>query len=55
MRDPAWHVRAAAVRALGRGGRNAEALAALQRAEREDPDERVRRAAGDVRKTLTSK
>jgi HEAT repeat protein len=55
LRDPAWHVRSAAVRALGRNERTPEILAALQRVEREDPDERVRRAAGETRKTSTSK
>ena len=50
LKDTAWHVRAAAVRALGRVKRTPEVQAALQRVEREDPDERVRRAAGEVRK-----
>ena len=53
--DSAWHVRAAAVRGLGRGGRSPEVLAALLKAEMEDPDERVRRAAAEVRRARSSK
>jgi HEAT repeat protein len=53
--DSAWHVRAAAVRGLGRVGVTPETLAALKKTELEDPDERVRRAAAEVRRALSSK
>lgn len=55
LADPAWHVRAAAARALGRMGKSEEILAALQKAEEGDADERVRRAAAETRRLLTSK
>ena len=51
LKDTAWHVRVAAVRALAKVKRTPEVQSALQRVEREDPDERVRRAAGEVRKS----
>ncbi len=53
--DPAWHVRAAAVRALGRMRGSQEILDALQRSESGDSDERVRRAAAEIRKNLAPK
>ena len=55
MGDDAWHVRAAAVRAVGRGSRTDEAVNALKKTAAEDPDERVRRAAAETLKVLTSK
>ena len=50
--DPAWHVRAAAARGMGRAGATPESIAALKKAEKDDPDERVRRIAGEVRRKL---
>ncbi|HEY3225800.1 MAG TPA: HEAT repeat domain-containing protein, partial [Planctomycetota bacterium] len=55
LQDAAWHVRAAAARGLGRLGRSEEVLNALRRAEETDADERVRRAAGETRRLLSSK
>jgi HEAT repeat protein len=50
LSDPAWHVRAAAVRGLGRRAGSEDVRSALERVERTDADERVRRAAGELRK-----
>ena len=55
LADGAWHVRAAAVRAMGRGTGGEPALNALKKTRADDPDERVRRAAAEVLKVLTSK
>ena len=55
LADPAWHVRAAAVRALGRMAKSDEILAALRQTEQGDGDERVRRAASQTLKVLVPK
>jgi HEAT repeat protein len=52
LEDTAWHVRAAAARALGRMNRSVEILDALRRVEQGEADERVRRAIAETRRLL---
>ena len=55
LADSAWHVRAAAVRALGRMNPSEEILSALRQAEAGDANERVRRAATETLKLWVPK
>jgi HEAT repeat protein len=55
LEDSAWNVRAAAARTLTRMPYHEKVMAALKKVEAEDPDERVRQAASESLKVLSSR